>query len=126
MFDRIMILQHKGGEYISVNVSGITDEREILWETIHRAEKVLNKPSSTSNVAFQILDSRLTKNEIENICSWFEKMQPQIFRLAIIGASFRDKVQFNRSIQKADFFINRQFIYDWDKAKDWLVGKQVK
>jgi len=32
MFDRILILQHRGGEYLSLNISGLTSDRKPIRE----------------------------------------------------------------------------------------------
>jgi len=126
MFDRILIFQHKGGEYISINISGLSEDREPIWETLNRVEEKLRKPSITSNVAFQILDSKLSKDEIERIVNWFKKMKSDIYRIVIIGATFREKYLISKSIKKAKIQLNEKYIYDWDTAKDWLVGKAAR
>jgi len=123
VFDRILILQHRGGEYISLNISGLTSDREPIWETLDRAREKLKRPSTTSNVALQILDSNLTKDEIERITEWLKNMKSEIFRLAVIGATFRERRLMKKACGKADLHLNWTFLYDWDRAKDWLVGK---
>ena len=126
MLDRILILQHRGGEYISINISSLSLDKNELWETIERAEKYLIKPFVTSNVALQILNTNLSVREIEKVVKWLNKMNNDIHRLALIGANFLDRLRFKRIFNKTSSSINFRFIYDWETAKDWLVGKLHK
>jgi len=123
MFDRILILQHKGGEYMAINISGLSADREPIWETLDRAEVILERPSTTSNVAFQVLDSKLSKDEVKRITEWLNNMKPHIYRLAIIGATFRERIMLSNAMKRVKAQLNRIFVYDWESAKDWLVGK---
>jgi len=125
MFDRILILQHKGGEYIAINISSVKENREIIGETLNRAEEKLIKPSTTSNVALQVLDSRLSPIEIEKIVVWLQNEKLNIFRLAIIGAKFSERRLFNKFFKKHNNQRVWKFIDDWERAKDWLVGGQL-
>lgn len=126
MFDRILLLQHKGGEYLSINISSIKDDRSEIWTTLHRAEQIMKKPSATSNIALQILDSKLSKSEINEITKWLKKLNSEIQRLAIIGAKNSEKRSINKYVKLANLQINSKNIFDWDTAKDWLVGKRLQ
>ncbi len=123
MFNRILVLQHKGGEYLSINISSLDLNKELIWHTIEDAERQLKRPSTTSNVALQVLDTKLTTNEVEKIVFWLNKMKKDIQRLAIIGVNFRGKSIFKKAFKKAKSELNYKFIFDWDTAKDWFVGK---
>ena len=122
MFDRIMIIQHKGGEYISINISNLTKEKCVIWETLNRAETKLRHPSTTSNVALQILNTKFDKTEITEIASWIYKNISNIQRLAIVGANYFNNKKFKKSLKNKNKFLNFKIIYDWDTAKDWLIG----
>lgn len=99
MLNRILILQHKGGEYISINISSLEDNHELIWETIRQAEKRLLKPSTTTNVAIQILDTKFNQMIADEIVDWLIKMKKDIFRLAIIGATIRHKRTLKKSFR---------------------------
>ena len=84
----------------------------------------MRKPSSTRNIALQILDTKLSKESFDKLTEWLKKMNSNIFRLVIIGARFRDKWLLNKIMKRKFLKLNMQYIYDWDTAKDWLVGKR--
>ena len=123
MLDRILILQHEGGEYISINISSLSSRKKELWTTIEHAEKYLIKPSVTANVALQVLDTKLTGEEIDKIVLWLNEMNNDIQRLAIIGADFMEKLRFKKAFKKNNSNVNFKLFFDWETAKDWLVGK---
>lgn len=97
----------------------------MIWDTIKEAEKRLLKPSTTTNVAFQILGTKLNQLLADEIIDWLIKNKKNIFRLAIIGATIKHKRTLKRSFRKKLDILNYKFIYDWDTAKDWLVGHTI-
>lgn len=119
---RIMTIAHKGGEYVSINISAMTDNISEVWTTLEQATEYLAKPSATKNVAVQILDTQMGKTEYAKFLDWLSDVAANIYRLAIVGATRRDMRQLTKGIKALSQQPNYRFIYDWDSAKDWLVG----
>ena len=123
MFPRFLVLQHKGGEYAGINLSGLKADLEPIGEILRGAEQHLTKPSTTGNIGLQLHDTKVDRAAISRIVEWLQGVAHHIYRLAVIGASLRQRHLFRRELRRRGINVNVTFVYDWEIAKDWLVGK---
>lgn len=120
--ERILTLSHKNGDYVAVNVSGPTTVRTELQDTLKDAAAYLNRPSTTKNVALQLTDAVLARDEYVEILEWISAIQRSVYRLAIVGTTRRQQRPLKRGIRQLSTAVNSRFFEDWEAAKDWLVG----
>lgn len=120
--ERILTLSHRNGDYVAVNVSGPTTTREELQRTLRDAYAYLGRPSATKNVALQVTDAVLDPQEHGEVVEWIRDVHHQVFRLAIVGATPRQRRRLRRGMRRLSVTLNSRFFADWEAAKDWLVG----
>ena len=124
MFPKFLVLQHKGGEDASINLSGMEDQLAPVVDILKEAEQHLSKPSTTGNIGLQLHDTKLDRASVARIVEWLNGVAPHIYRLAVIGAKSRQRFLFRRQLKRQGVMLNVAFVYDWEIAKDWLVGKR--
>ena len=123
MFPKFLVLQHKGGEYAGINLAGMKDHLAPIWDILSEAEQHLPRPSTTGNIGLQLHDTKLDRASVVRIVEWLNGVASHIFRLAIIGAGPRQAFHFRRQFKRQGVRLNVLFVYDWEIAKDWLVGE---
>ena len=124
MLPKVMFIQHEGGEYISVNLSGLKDAPEPAWEILEEAGSELRKPSTTGNVGLHVYDTKLDRTTVQRLMAWVSAVAPYVYRLAFIGASNSGKRLLRREIKRQNLSLNHTFLFDLDASKDWLVGRR--
>jgi len=124
MLPKVMFIQHEGGEYISVNLSGLKDAPEPAWDILEEAGSELRKPSTTGNVGLHVYDTKLDRTTVQRLMAWVSAVAPHVYRLAFIGASNSGKRLIRREIKRQNLSLNHTFLFDLDASKDWLVGRR--
>jgi hypothetical protein len=120
---KVMFIQYEGGEYASVNLSGLKDQPDPAWAILDEAGSQLRKPSTTGNVGLHVYDTKLDRPTVQRLVDWLSTVSPHVYRLAFIGASVRGKRLLRRELKHQNLNLNHTFLFDLDEAKDWLVGR---
>jgi hypothetical protein len=120
--EKIFTLNHAGGDFLSVNVSGLINDSTRLWPIFDEMVELLKRPSTSKNIAFHIYDTVLSKETADSIISHLKEIESSIRRISFIGLTFRSKLLFKKLIKKYSFKSTYQFIFDINTAKDWLIG----
>ena len=123
--EKIFTIDHLGGEYLSVNVSGLKQDTDSLFRITDEMLTWIKRPSVTKNIGYHIYDTEVTNESAERIISSLEKHRDNIFRFCFVGMDFRGRNRIKKCMRKRKLAINHSFIFDLNKAKDWLVGKMV-
>ena len=124
MLPKVMFIQHEGGEYISVNLSGLKSNPDPAWEVLDEAGSELRKPSTTGKVGLHLYDTKLDKPTVRRLMKWLSAAAPHVYRLAFVGTSIRGRRLIRHEIRRQNLSLNHTFLFDLDASKDWLVGRR--
>jgi len=57
---RVMTINHSGGEFLSVDISGLKKDDSLIWPILDEAAKSMRRPSSTRNIGLHVYDTDLS------------------------------------------------------------------
>lgn len=116
---------YKGGEVHCLKYGSYFGNHAKLFDVMHAEEDFIAGTNKKLRIWVDFYDTKVSAIVLTEFIDSLERMQSHIFKLAIVGLSFRVKWQLTRRVKKlgkSKVFGIRYFV-DPEDAKTWLVGE---
>ena len=122
-FPKLMTIAHAGGEYLSLNLSGLGGREHEVDDILREAETVLHRPSANKNIGFHVYGTRVNARVAEQFADWLSAVDGLAYRVAVIGLTLRGRLALARKTAGKKYGFGLKRFSSIDASKDWLVGK---
>lgn len=110
-----------GGEIWFEHLDGIHEHTEFAIEKLERDYQQFKRPSMPSLIAINLDETVVTEALISAVADKLLKGDKRFTRVVFVGVDKKIKRKIERELAGASFVLS--FINDFEKAKEWLVGK---
>lgn len=110
-----------GGEIWFEHLDGIHEHTELAIEKLERDYQQFKRPSMPSLIAINLDETVVTEALISAVADKLLKGDKRFTRVVFVGVDKKIKRKIERELAGASFVLS--FINDFEKAKEWLVGK---
>ena len=116
---------YKGGEIFGTHTGSFRSDEAALLAMLKAEEEFIGQRNRRLRVWMDFYEDELTDRVLRELVCTIDRLQPYLFRLALVGFSIRDRWRFNQLKKRAGlrFLVPLKFLADPEDAKTWLVDE---
>ncbi len=116
---------YKGGEICGTHTGSYHSDEQGLLAILQADEEFLAHTHRTLRLWMDFYEDDLTDAVLNQLLAMIHRLRPQIYKLAFVGFSARDRRRFDRLKKQSGLELPApiKFYDDPEDAKSWLVGE---
>lgn len=117
-------LPYNQGEILCLILDGLGNNAELIIERIKLNEQYCIKPSTSSFVLYDIIDTEVTYEVAGFFISSLLRLEKSIMKLALVGITATGKKNMRRYVSEygIEFNFLMDFFSEMEPAKEWLIN----
>ncbi len=114
---------YKGGEIFGTHTGGYHSDEPALLAMLKAEEEFIARSNRCLRLWMDLYEDNLTDRVLNELLATIHRLLPHLFKLALVGFSFRDRWRFNQLKKRSGlgFPVPIRFFDDPEDAKTWLV-----
>lgn len=113
-----------GGSIFFVQLDALSYNKQLVMEKFRGDSIAFSRPSETSLIAVNLNETYVDEEIAELFVTTFVNVKKHIHKIVFVGLDNEDKRMFKRLLKKQRTDFAYDFINDYEKAKEWLVGER--
>lgn len=116
-------LAYRNGEILCLLLGNLGTDIETIKERVKMNEDACKKPSSSSIVLYDVINTSLSDEVVKEIVESLIRLKDSIRRIAFIGGTWTERRKLKRNITMQSELKHIQFKYltDMEPGKEWLI-----
>jgi len=120
---------YMGGELHPLKYGGFFKDKAKLFATIQAEQEFILKSSGQNNrtIWIDLYETNLDEEVIDALAEHIKAISHKIFKICLVGCSWSKEQRIKKVFKKhnVDIVTQIMFFSDPEKAKQWLIGKNV-